>query len=90
MSTIYNSETRLAPDTTSRADHDIETDVEQILRASAIFSDRHVLRVTVRDGHVMLTGRLARHSDVPLATRLARSVPGVIAVHNWLDYVWTD
>ncbi|MFJ8441272.1 CBS domain-containing protein [Kitasatospora griseola] len=44
--------------------------------------------VTVQDGVVTLTGRLPRRSLIPLAERLCRSVDGVVAVHQSLD--WTE
>ncbi|WP_327092480.1 BON domain-containing protein [Nonomuraea sp. NBC_01738] len=44
--------------------------------------------MSVEDGVVTLTGRLARHSEANLAARHAESVDGVVAVHEQLS--WKD
>lgn len=46
--------------------------------------------VVVRDGVVLLNGRLPRRSMVPLVERLCRSVDGVVAVHRTLDWAEDD
>ncbi|WP_445281596.1 CBS domain-containing protein [Streptomyces sp. DSM 118148] len=63
-----------------RADEDIAEDVarEVVVR---LFGTREApVRVEVRDGVVTLTGRVHDTALVPLATLLARSVPGVVDV----------
>ncbi|MFJ2477147.1 CBS domain-containing protein [Streptomyces sp. NPDC087659] len=44
------------------------------------------VRVSVRQGVVTLTGRVAERADIPVVERLCRSVDGVVAVHHTMEY----
>ncbi|MFF2203338.1 CBS domain-containing protein [Streptomyces sp. NPDC058145] len=63
-----------------RADEDIAEDVKREVVVRLFGTVEAPVRVEVRDGVVTLTGRVHDVVLVPLATLLARSVPGVVDV----------
>lgn len=70
-----------------RADEDIRAEVELVV---AELPGGRQVRVTVRDGVVLLLGRVEwRSARSPIADR-AREVPGVVAVMDRLGYVFDD
>jgi CBS domain-containing protein len=69
-----------------RTDRDLRSEVDRDAFAGA---DRNNVLASVRHGVVLLTGRLEYEDDVAAAGRVAHAVPGVVAVQNRLDYVWT-
>ncbi|MFF7716814.1 CBS domain-containing protein [Streptomyces sp. NPDC007988] len=48
------------------------------------------VRVSVRQGVVTLTGRVAERADIPVVERLCRSVDGVVAVHHTMEYEYDN
>ncbi|MFI9366570.1 CBS domain-containing protein [Kitasatospora sp. NPDC053057] len=48
------------------------------------------VRASVHDGVVTLSGRVERKSLIPVIERLCRSVDGVVAVHQTLEYTVDD
>ncbi|MEU2110874.1 CBS domain-containing protein [Streptomyces sp. NPDC019507] len=48
------------------------------------------VRVSVRQGVVTLTGRVAERADIPIVERLCRSVDGVVAVHHTMEYEYDN
>ncbi|MEU1462814.1 CBS domain-containing protein [Streptomyces sp. NPDC005727] len=63
-----------------RTDEDIAEDVDREVVVRLFGTAQAPVRVEVRDGVVTLTGRVHDTVLVPLATLLARSVPGVVDV----------
>lgn len=48
------------------------------------------MKVEVRDGVVSLTGRVERHSLIPIVVRLAGATEGVVRVQDWLAFDLDD
>ncbi|MEU6977880.1 CBS domain-containing protein [Streptomyces sp. NPDC046371] len=48
------------------------------------------IRVTVDDGVVRLTGRVDERADIRVTTRLCRSVDGVVALHESIEYAYDN
>ena len=71
-------------------DADIAKQIERTVVAMLPDLDARCLRVTVKQGQVMLTGRVPWHRDVDACSRVATAIPGVSMVVNRLDYVWDD
>jgi CBS domain-containing protein len=71
-----------------RGDREIQDEVENTVFDRIPHANPAVVRVTVENGVVMLTGRLEYQGDTVTAGRLARQVSGVVAVHNRLDWHW--
>ncbi|MGW2036206.1 CBS domain-containing protein [Streptomyces sp. NPDC001811] len=63
-----------------RDDADIAEEVRCEVVAPLIGTHAETVRIQVRDGVVTLTGRVRETAVIPLATRLARAVPGVVDV----------
>ncbi|WP_246271259.1 CBS domain-containing protein [Amycolatopsis acididurans] len=73
-----------------RADAEIKSEIERDVFGKALLADPACYSVTVRNGEVMLLGRVERRSLVTAAGELAALVPGVVGVCNRLGYVWDD
>lgn len=71
-----------------RGDAEIQEQVDAEVLDHALHANPTMVRATVEHGVVMLTGRLSYQGDVAVAVRLARNVPGVVAVRNRLDWCW--
>lgn len=71
-----------------RGDHEIQDEVETGVFDRVPHANPALVRVTVENGVVLLTGRLEYQGDTVTAGGLARQVPGVVAVHNRLDWHW--
>lgn len=71
-----------------RADADIKADIDRDVLGRIMKANMTMVRATVEDGVVMLTGQLEYEADVALAVRLCGSVPGVVEVTNRLGYIW--
>jgi CBS domain-containing protein len=69
-----------------RPDDDIRADVVQEVLHRVLAVEEGLVRVTVRDGTVRLTGQLDRRSSVGIAVQLAAQVSGVVQVVNELGY----
>ncbi|HEX5116642.1 MAG TPA: CBS domain-containing protein [Pseudonocardiaceae bacterium] len=71
-----------------RGDPDICHEVQDAVLGQALHADPGMVRASVANGVVLLTGRLEFQGDVSDAGRLAGRVPGVVAVRNRLDWQW--
>lgn len=72
-----------------RADEDIRDQVERTVRA-AFPGHGTVVRVEVRDGVVVLAGRVEWRSSLARVERLVHAIPGVVEVRARLGYRWDD
>jgi CBS domain-containing protein len=72
-----------------RGDSDIQSEIERDVFDGRLGADPRMVRVTVADGVVWLTGRLEYQGDMAIAEHLSRRVPGVVGVRNRLDYFWS-
>lgn len=70
-----------------RADDDIRAQVERTVCAGL---PDDAVRARVEDGVVFLSGRVEWRSDHAGIGSRARTVPGVVEVHNHCRYVWDD
>ncbi|GAA4544895.1 CBS domain-containing protein [Amycolatopsis samaneae] len=73
-----------------RPDQDIHTDIQRTVLQQSLWATPEQATVTVDNGVVTLVGRLQSRGEVTRAGLLAARVPGVIDVHNRLDFVWDD
>ncbi|BCM64733.1 MULTISPECIES: CBS domain-containing protein [Streptomyces] len=64
-----------------RDDADIAEEVRREVVGPLFGTYAETIRARVREGVVTLTGRVPDTALIPLATRLARAVPGVVDVH---------
>lgn len=71
-----------------RDDQEIRAEIEQEVFGRVFRADPAVLGAAVDNGVVTLTGRLEYEADITMATRIVESIPGVVTVHNQMDYVW--
>jgi CBS domain-containing protein len=71
-----------------RGDPDIKAEIDRDVLAGALHANMTMVRATVEDGVVLLTGRLEYEADVATAARLCHDIPGVVSVRNRLDYLW--
>ena len=67
-----------------RPDAEIEDEVRDVLNG-ILLADARGITVAVHEGVVVLTGVVTDKDMIPLATRLASDVPGVVAVANHLE-----
>jgi CBS domain-containing protein len=75
----------------TRSDQWIASDVEdQVASFLAYENDDRVVRVSVREGEVRLTGRVRRELAARTLELLARDVPGVVHVDSRLTWVEDD
>jgi CBS domain-containing protein len=73
----------------ARPDEAVRHDVAGMLR-DELWLDPALVRATVDDGVVTLTGSVSRRSTAAIAVRRTGEVPGVLAVHNALRYDFDD
>jgi CBS domain-containing protein len=73
-----------------RSDEDIHHEIQQEILVRTLWADPQAVSVTVEGGVVTMLGRLERKCEVEIAGRLVPKIPGVIEVHNRLDYAWND
>ncbi|MCH5671952.1 CBS domain-containing protein [Streptomyces gilvus] len=73
-----------------RSDDAIRREVQQEVFVNALWLTPHIVRVTVRDGVVTLTGRLERRSEKSVALSMTRRLDGVVAVVDRLTYRYDD
>ncbi|WP_432585524.1 CBS domain-containing protein [Streptomyces sp. HD1123-B1] len=69
-----------------RPDDEIRAEVIDEVLVRSLWLLPHTITVTVTDGVVRLEGRLDRHSEIPIAVRMAGQVDGVVAVVDRLTY----
>ncbi|MFE0020860.1 CBS domain-containing protein [Amycolatopsis sp. NPDC059021] len=73
-----------------RPDPEIHADIERDVLQRALWATPGQAAVTVENGVVTLVGRLDSRGEAERAGLLTARVPGVIDVHNRLDFVWDD
>lgn len=73
-----------------RSDEEIKADIEHEVFQRTLWADMHAVTVSVEHGVVTLAGHLERRSEVEIAGRLTKTLPGVVEVHNRLDCAWND
>jgi CBS domain-containing protein len=71
-----------------RADRDIQRQVCTEVFDQAVHASPRMVRATVLDGVVTLTGRVEYQGDIATAVRLVRLMPGVVDVCCRLDWAW--
>ncbi|MGV9246001.1 CBS domain-containing protein [Streptomyces sp. NPDC003710] len=73
-----------------RSDTAIGDEIHQDVLGTILGLPQDTVRVDVREGVVTLTGRVEERSLIPVIERLCRSIDGVVAVHQSLDYSYDD
>ncbi|MGW5419419.1 CBS domain-containing protein [Streptomyces sp. NPDC003943] len=73
-----------------RSDSAIQDEIEHDVLADTLRLAPDAVRVTVADGVVTLTGRVDERADVPVIVRLCRSVDGVVALHESIEYAYDN
>jgi CBS domain-containing protein len=73
-----------------RSDEDIQHEILKEILVRTLWADPKSVSVTVEGGVVTMLGRLERKCEVEIAGRLVPKIPGVIEVHNRMDYDWND
>jgi len=73
-----------------RPDDEIREEVIDEVLVRSLWLRPQSVTVTVTDGVVRLEGELDRHSEVPIAVRMAGQVDGVVAVVDRLTYRMDD
>lgn len=73
-----------------RADTAIRDEIEHEVLAGTLRLAPDTIRVTVDDGVVRLTGRVDERADVRVIARLCRSVDGVVALHESIEYAYDN
>ncbi|MFF7443013.1 CBS domain-containing protein [Streptomyces sp. NPDC008122] len=73
-----------------RSDSAIHDEIDHDVLAETLRLAPDTIRVTVKDGVVTLAGRVDARADVPVIVRLCRSVDGVVAVHESIEYAYDN
>ncbi|WP_030748832.1 CBS domain-containing protein [Streptomyces griseus] len=73
-----------------RGDTAIREEIEHDVLGDTLRLAPDTLRVSVDDGVVTLTGRVEERADIPVIVRLCRSVDGVVALHQSIDYAYDN
>ncbi|MFK3728730.1 CBS domain-containing protein [Streptomyces sp. NPDC088090] len=73
-----------------RGDTAIREEIEHDVLGDTLCLAPDTLRVSVDDGVVTLTGRVEERADIPVIVRLCRSVDGVVALHQSIDYAYDN
>ncbi|MFE2012887.1 CBS domain-containing protein [Streptomyces sp. NPDC059491] len=73
-----------------RSDTAIRDEIEHDVLAGTLRLAPDTIRVTVDDGVVTLTGRVAERADIRVIVRLCRSVDGVVALHESIEYAYDN
>ncbi|MEU2231663.1 CBS domain-containing protein [Streptomyces vietnamensis] len=73
-----------------RSDTAIRDEIEHDVLADTLRLAPDTIRVTVDDGVVRLTGRVDERADVRVIARLCRSVDGVVALHESIEYAYDN
>lgn len=73
----------------ARSDAEIEREIrEQLEFQQALWLDGRPVEVQVRDGEVVLTGRVEQRTHADLLPKVIGSVPGVVGVRS--ELVWSE
>jgi CBS domain-containing protein len=73
-----------------RDDDELREDIRQVVFRKVLWIDPDTVDVAVDEGQVTLSGELDRRSEVDLAIRLTRVLPGVVDVRSELGYGFDD
>jgi osmotically-inducible protein OsmY len=73
-----------------RSDAEIDDDVKESVLRRALWLEPDAIKVTVRDGVVLLKGQVEQRSMIPLVVELVSAVEGVVAVDSRLGYEVDD
>ncbi|MFF5933685.1 CBS domain-containing protein [Streptomyces sp. NPDC012508] len=73
-----------------RGDTAIRDEIEHDVLARTLRLAPDTIRVAVDDGVVRLTGRVDERADIPVIVRLCRSVDGVVALHETIEYSYDN
>ncbi|MFJ5708411.1 CBS domain-containing protein [Streptomyces sp. NPDC093105] len=73
-----------------RSDTAILDEIEHDVLAGTLRLAPDTIRVAVDDGVVTLTGSVDERADIPVIVRLCRSVDGVVALHESIDYTYDN
>ncbi|MFI9811269.1 CBS domain-containing protein [Saccharothrix variisporea] len=73
-----------------RGDAEVKADVVQQILGRALWLEPAAVAVEVVDGVVTLRGHVERRSELDMALRLTRALPGVVDVESHLSYGWDD
>ncbi|MFD8009021.1 CBS domain-containing protein [Streptomyces sp. NPDC058955] len=73
-----------------RSDTAIRDEIEHDVLSDTLRLAPDTIRVTVDDGVVRLTGRVDERADIPVIVRLCRSVDGVVALHESIEYSYDN
>ncbi|WP_137991123.1 CBS domain-containing protein [Streptomyces vilmorinianum] len=73
-----------------RSDEAIREEIERDVLAGTLRLAPGTVHAAVADGVVTLTGRVDERADLPVIERLCRSVDGVVALHQSIDYTYDN
>ncbi|MFI2738388.1 CBS domain-containing protein [Streptomyces sp. NPDC018711] len=73
-----------------RSDTAIRDEIEHDVLSDTLRLAPDTIRVTVDDGVVRLTGRVDERADIRVIVRLCRSVDGVVALHESIEYSYDN
>ncbi|MER6096484.1 CBS domain-containing protein [Streptomyces sp. NPDC001728] len=73
-----------------RSDTAIRDEIEHDVLADTLRLAPDTIRVTVDDGVVRLKGRVDERADIRVIVRLCRSVDGVVALHESIEYAYDN
>lgn len=73
-----------------RGDTAIREEIERDVLTDTLRLAPGMIRVTVDDGVVRLTGRVDERADIPVIVRLCRSVDGVVTLHESIEYAYDN
>ncbi|MFD7973747.1 CBS domain-containing protein [Streptomyces clavifer] len=73
-----------------RSDAAIREEIERDVFGATLRLVSGMIDTTVRDGVVTLTGRVDERSSIPVIERLCRSVDGVVALHQSIDFAYDN
>jgi len=69
-----------------RDDGEIRREIEREVFGRVLWVTSGAVSAEVRDGVVTLVGQLDFQAEVDIASHLVKAIPGVVSVHNRLDY----
>ncbi|MFD9290122.1 CBS domain-containing protein [Streptomyces sp. NPDC060030] len=73
-----------------RRDSAIREEIEHDVLSATMRLAPDDIRVNVRDGVVTLTGKVDERGSIPVLERLCRSVDGVVALHESVEYTYDN
>ncbi|MEV6327828.1 CBS domain-containing protein [Streptomyces sp. NPDC051909] len=73
-----------------RSDSAIHEEIARDVLGATLRLAPGTIDASVKDGVVTLTGRVEARGDIPVIERLCRSVDGVVALHQSIDYAYDN